>query len=283
MSAKYEGTKLLEGTFEEWSTVLEAVLTAKDLWDVVGPQEDEPVYRGPKGQKERQHKVVQAKACIILSLDASQLPLVQGITDPRVMWNTLRGVHRSRSVNSILSLRRRFFHMRKRDDETTLAFITRVRRAANELSETPAPVSEIDQIIVITDGLPSDYATVITALDNLPFAELSMSGVMQRIAGRESQLEREQANFTADGNSIPAAALIARGKDAKASANSRCFNCGGWGHMATICPSPPSASAHIAAEEDLDAPPSLTVPPSLTASTAFIIDSKEDSIPLQLF
>ncbi|KAF7795441.1 hypothetical protein EIP86_006599 [Pleurotus ostreatoroseus] len=125
--------------------------------------------------------------------------------------------------------------MRKLEAETTLNFISRVRRAAHELSNTPAPVAELDQILVITDGLPEEYSTVVTALDNLPFSELKMQNVITRITGREAQLQRSEDIIK---DVTDATAFIARGsKGLPKKTIDRsviCYACQGFGHIAAI-------------------------------------------------
>ena len=245
--SKISVPKLTEGTYEEWAILMEAVLIAAEMWGVVGPEDEEPVFKGVKGVKEKKTKQQQARAKIVLSLDSSQLSFIIGLDDPREIWTTLRDIHRSQSVNSVLSLRRRFFRMRKLETETTLGFISRVRRAAHELSNTPAPVLELDQILVITDGLPEDYTTVVTALDSLPFSELKMSNVITRITGREAQLQRSEEKTSDDTIALVARHTYGKGQPKKISDRSavQCYTCQGFGHIAAVCPSADS-HAHIA-------------------------------------
>ena len=256
--------------------LMEATLIA-ELWVVVGPEEEETVPKGPKGLRERKTKQQQARAKIVLSVDTSQLSFIAGLEDPRKIWTTLRDIHRSQSVNSVLSLRRRFFRMRKLEAETTLNFISRVRRAAHELSNTPAPVAELDQILVITDGLPEEYSTVVTALDNLPFSELKMQNVITRITGREAQLQRSEDIIK---DVTDATAFIARGSKGlpkkTVDRSVICYACQGFGHIAAVCPST-NAHAHIAQVNQVV---SETDEDDIQARTAHMDD---DSRAIQLF
>ena len=219
-----------------------------------------------------------ARAKLLLAVDASQVPFITGIQDPRLIWKALHDVHRAMSVNSILSLRRRFFHMAKAEDETTLFFISRVRRAALELANTPAPVTELDQILVITDGLPPQYAPVATALDNLSFDQLNMQNLISRVTGLEAQFSRTQEGTE------ELQALIARRRWPKNTAEDAsgltCYCCGGRGHVAAVCPSSGPHAAKVAiAEEALDAE---EIPISLSANTAIIRTGDEESHILNL-
>ncbi|KAJ3559233.1 hypothetical protein NM688_g460 [Phlebia brevispora] len=183
MSEKLPPIKLIEGNYEEWAFIMEAALKGHDLWSVVGPEVEELVPKGPKAVQTRKTKVELAKSKITVVLDISQTPFVMGLEDSHEIWMVLRDLHHSQSVNSVLSLRRCFFRMAKLKSETIMAYITRIRKAAYELSHTSAPVSELDMILVITDGLLQEYSTVVTALDDLPFDKLKMANVIMHIVG----------------------------------------------------------------------------------------------------
>lgn len=213
---------------------MEATLIAADMWEVVGPEAVELVPRGPKAVKAHSKKMEQARAKIVLNIDQGQLAFIIGLENPRDIWLALEEVHRSASVNSILSLRRRFFRMTMRETESIMTWVSRVRAAAHELASTPCPVPDIDIILVITDGLPPTFATVVSALDNLPLPELIVSNVIIRINGRAAQLEREAAKNSEHDTT----ALIAC-----ANRDVTCYRCGGRGHMSKVCPSPSGSSS----------------------------------------
>ncbi|RDX45144.1 hypothetical protein OH76DRAFT_1297383, partial [Lentinus brumalis] len=99
----------------------------------------------------------------------------------------LEQVHRSSSVNSALSLRRSFLRMVKTEGESAISWIGRVRSRALELSHTPCPATVVDTILVITEGLPLQYAPVLTQLESLPFDSLTIKDVTTRITGFEAQ------------------------------------------------------------------------------------------------
>ncbi|KAL6305910.1 hypothetical protein BKA93DRAFT_696141, partial [Sparassis latifolia] len=78
--------------------------------------------------------------------------------------------------------------MTKVESESIMTWISRVRTAALELSRTPYPTTELDIIMVISNGLPDEYQPVVNALDSLPFEELKLFAVTMRITGLEAQL-----------------------------------------------------------------------------------------------
>jgi hypothetical protein len=237
--------KLLEGNYEQWRCFMEATLIASDLWDVTSPLDPKSPPKNAKEAQIRKRKEQQARAKIVLALDPSQLPFISGLEDPRKIWEALESIHRSMSVNSVLSLRRQFFRLTKTDSETTMLWISRVRNQALELKDTPAPISDLDVILVITNGLPPAFETVISALDALPFSELNIPTVIQRIMGHEAHINRFKDIDSADTPSIssseaPAAqANLRRRKRGVTWQNVICYNCGGRGHVKSDCPSEP--------------------------------------------
>ncbi|TFY76941.1 hypothetical protein EWM64_g7071 [Hericium alpestre] len=217
--------KLKEGNYVQWRTVMEALLIAADL--------------GVKAVQAREKKRQQARSKITLSIESSQMPFIVGLEDPRLMWKTLEDIHRSGSVNHILSLRRCFFSMTKLESESTMDWTSCVRSTALELFHSPVPVQDIDIILVITDDLPEEYQSIVTALDGIPFSDLTLSSVMSCISGLESQLSRSQ-----DRCSVSDQALVARQTrfTGSSSKDVTCYTCGEKGHMARVCP---SSQSHV--------------------------------------
>jgi len=250
----HRGILLAEDNYEVWRIQAQAILVAADLWDVVRPASEVlDLPKGAKGAKELQRKKDQARSRLVLSVSQSQLPFIMGSEDPRENWEALQEVHRSTSVNSALSLRRSFLRMSKLESETILTWIGRVRARALELSHSPCPAKDIDVILVMTEGLPIEYRSVVSQLDNIPIDQLTIGLVTSRIIGFESQLDRELAKSTEvvkleDNSSMTA--YVARG-------DVICRRCAGHGHYERECPTSkshpkagPVMQAHLAQAEE---------------------------------
>ncbi|GBE86473.1 hypothetical protein SCP_0903520 [Sparassis crispa] len=180
--------KLVKGNCIEWSALMKVHLVTADLWEVVGPEEEKLVARGLKGVAAKKKKREQVYSKILMNLSPPQMAFVLGSENPQEAWAALEETHRSASVNSILSLHRHFFRMMKVESESIMTWISRVHTAALELSRTPYPTTELDIIMVISDGLSDEYQPVINALDSLPFEELKLFAVTMWITGLEAQL-----------------------------------------------------------------------------------------------
>ncbi|GBE80059.1 hypothetical protein SCP_0212620 [Sparassis crispa] len=130
-----------------------------------------------------------------------------------------------------------------------MTWISRVHTAALELSRTPYPTTELDIIMVISNGLPDEYQPVVNALDSLSFEELKLFAVTMRITSLEAQLARSKekaskvtvayyaAQSRRDGDGSRGG-----GKQGPGRQEVSCYNCGGRRHYSDECPSPSQGS-----------------------------------------
>ncbi|GBE86485.1 hypothetical protein SCP_0903640 [Sparassis crispa] len=89
--------KLIKGNYQ-WSALMKAHLVAADLWEVVGPEEEELIARGPKGVAVKKKKREQAYWKILMNLSPSQMAFVLGSENPemhRLYLRKLIGQHLS--------------------------------------------------------------------------------------------------------------------------------------------------------------------------------------------
>lgn len=251
---------------------MEAILTALDFWDVVGPEEEELTPKGPKAVAEKKKRQRMARARMVLYLDTTQLPFVEDLEDPRQVWLTLQEMHRSSSMNSLLTSHARFQNMQMTPDESVLTYISRVRRAALEMKTSPVPIREFDQILKITAGLPQSYAPIIRHLNQLKYEEISMSTVIGLLVSHEDHLKR-YANGTEGSDPFAMVAHMHHKHADKDDTKIICFNCRGIGHRAKVCPSP-KLTANVAAMEEHE---------EIVVKRAKVDDDDDDELPLELF
>ena len=146
--------KLNDTNYAEWSKFMRALLTKQGVWGVASGAVTRPP--GPETSnavKAWMKKNSAAFSEIILMLTPSQLGHAHGTEDAHTLWATLETVHRSRGFGTRLSLRRDFFSMTKREDQTMTSWIADVRQVAFQLGDIGATVTDEDVIIVVTKGL----------------------------------------------------------------------------------------------------------------------------------
>lgn len=221
---------------------MEAMLVKKQLMPYVdgskgvpaGPSTSKTVLGFKRGQAE-------ARAEIILSLEPSQLPHARSL-DPRVIWIELENVHRSRGFATRLALRRSFLFMTKQPDQSMQSWISQVRGAAHRLEDAEAEASDEDIILVLTQGLPSDYDNFVVSLDATAASNLTLDYVITRLLNEESR-QIASATPTPVVKTEPSSALTATARIRRDIRDITCFLCGLKGHYQSHCPRNASSSS----------------------------------------
>lgn len=247
-------------SFTDWAMQMEALLEEKELWDVVSGTEIAPTT-GPnsKASKAFARKLKLAKAKIILHLDKSQLPHARFDT-PKEIWDNLACIHRTRGFGTLLAMRRKFFNMHKLEEQSMQAWIASVRDAAYRLESADFEVKDIDLIIALTQGLPEIYNSLIISLDATPVDKLTVEAVITRLLNEEYRqtadymgqttlmAKHSTKSFRSSKSSSSKTPSVAGSNHAPRS--SRCYNCGGKGHLARECPSPKQETGRANLAED---------------------------------
>lgn len=154
-------------------------------------------------------------------------------------------------------------------------WIASVRDIAHRLNATNFKVQDIDLIIALTQGLSEEYTSMVVSLDATPIDKLTVDFVVSRLLNEEQR----QNSAIVD---PPGRAMVARhpsrpqwtphshskshspkskgpgsvAGSERSPRSTRCYNCGGRGHIARDCPSPKQEGnhqqAHLARDKDID-------------------------------
>lgn len=218
--------------YGEWNVMVEADLEQKDLWEYVSGEKTKPDgAESSQGVKDFLKKQRVTRAFLITRVEASQLAHMSD-HDPKVIWDSLKKVHRARGFASRLSMRRSFLSATMGSAQTMASWISTVKTLAHTLADIDAKPTDEDIIIVLTNGLPSDYNTSIATLDSVPAKDLTVDYVITRLANERVRLDgmkvKEEDELVVkieEAEEAERALLAARGKgrDLK---DVECYGCG---------------------------------------------------------
>ena len=220
--------KLGEENYPVWKVYMEAMLVRKSLMDIVDGTK--VMLMGSPGSKAViAFRRAQAEACaeIILCLEPSQLPHARS-ADPKVIWDELDAVHRSRGFATRLALRRKFLFLMKKTDQPMQSWIAEVRDAAHRLLNADAKASEEDIILVLTQGLTSEFDNFVVTLDATATSDLTLDYVIAHLLNEEA---RQGVIRQSAADSALAATSTRHNLQ-----NITCFLCQKKGHYQSHCP-----------------------------------------------
>ena len=179
--------KLGEENYSVWKVYMEALLVQKQLMEVVdGSKVMLPGSLNSKAVLAFKRSQSEARAEIILCLEPSQLPHAWN-SDPKVIWDELDAVHRSRGFATRLALRRKFLFLTKKLDQSMQSWIANVRDAAHRLQDADAEASDEDIILVLTQGLPPEFDNFVVSLDATAASLHTLDYVITRLLNEEAR------------------------------------------------------------------------------------------------
>lgn len=211
---------------------MHALLVRKGVADVVTGKTPKPTGTNTPAVRNWIKKAEEGLAEIILNVEPSQLPHCRKDTAAEV-WDNLKSIYQSRGFGTRMAFRRRFFYMRMSEGQSMASWISDVRRATFLLTEVGAKIDDEDTMLVLTNGLPSSYETLVVNLDTTPESTLTLDYVIQRLLNEESHQE-SSTTYGSGGEAALAAYGKARGKTPLEMIT--CFLCGKKGHYKSNCP-----------------------------------------------
>ncbi|KAJ7429694.1 hypothetical protein B0H11DRAFT_1895062 [Mycena galericulata] len=181
-------------------------------------------------------------------------------------------------------MRRRFFALQKRDDQSILSWIAEVRHSAYLLEQAGYKLTDVDKVLALTQGLPASYSTFLVTLDAL--VSPTFDDVIVKLLNEETRQKYSlpsaptpapapspsapDITSESDVNEAMNAMAAFRKFGAKKLGKVYCHRCGGIGHLRAQCPS----SAHL----EMENPDTRRIATAAVPSTEDDSDSDEEYV-----
>ena len=220
-------TKLNSDNYQMWKFKMEMLLSKDDTWDVLTT--DRPDVDNQEWDKKNR----QARATIALLVEDEQLIHIKGEDTAKGMWNALRRLHESSSLNNKLYLLRKLYQSKLTPEGDMQEHIRSVLEIVAQLRDLGEEIKDNHVTAILLCSLPESYNPLINALETRSEAELTLQLVKSRLSD-EYKRRKEQTSHRQESDT--GAALKATDTKMPNWKAKLCFRCNRAGHFKRDCP-----------------------------------------------
>ena len=223
------------GNFTTWKIQCKMALMKHGLWGIVNQTEDVPDRRNDVAWRKYSDRRDRALATIVLAVDTSQLYLLgSDPNDPVEVWEKLCAQFQKKSWANKLSLRRRLYGLKLKDNEPAQQHIKAMIEIFDELAVIGDPVDEEDRVVHILASLPESFSMLVTALEACPEVP-QLEVVTERLLHEESKMKEKIKKVSSSNPFDQDSAALFVGSRQKSGNGPICFHCGESGHVKKFC------------------------------------------------
>lgn len=212
------------------------ILIDRGLWEIVNGSEVPPVSDGSEAAKTRladwKKKDNCAMAQIALTIGNTELVHIKGAKSAHEAWTKICSVYEAKGLATKIFLRRKFFNIKFRENDSMQAHINNVREIADQLDAIGAPVNDSDIAMTLLCSLPEQYDSLTVALESRPSNELTFEFVASRLLAEE---KRRQESFNVKVNGTTEAAFLGTSSQNEKRNIKRCSFCKQLRHTEQNC------------------------------------------------
>ncbi|CAI5799407.1 Hypothetical predicted protein [Podarcis lilfordi] len=187
--------KLNGSNWEEWSRKLKAWLVAKGLWEATqGPPQQAAAGAAAAvvaAAQASQRKDQKALGTIVLSLEGSQLPLVEGLETAQEAYQALERVHHRTTAGAKIHTTRSLFELKLRPGDSIRQHVTKMLSVFNKLRLLQVNFTEELEVYILLSSLDKSYDNLCLTLESMNPADLTLQYVTGRLCDEEERCLRE--------------------------------------------------------------------------------------------
>ena len=182
--------KLTEKNYRSWSTIIQATLLEKDLFDVVEGIEKAPT-KPAEGASAAEHdaynaalkqynkKAFPARRILLSSISSRLITYVENQNDPSKIWATLRDRFRPTTNITMAQTLKHIVTLRMAEDGDMETHIRNFTAAQHRLEEHGVSFSDMVYKTFYLLSMPAGYQMTVTALEGQP--EMPLEAIQNRL------------------------------------------------------------------------------------------------------
>ncbi|KAK9728668.1 hypothetical protein QE152_g17097 [Popillia japonica] len=150
------------------------------------------------------------KSYIVQCLDDTQIELIRNKTTAYSMWKSLEERHEKKGVPGQMLLRKKLMNMKLKEVKDLEKFLSEFDETTRQLQVTGANVTKEDLICSLLLAMPPFFETIVTIIENMPEADLTIEMVKTKLRCEAERWEALNENKELDkrSNVKPAAFSI---------------------------------------------------------------------------
>lgn len=224
------GLQQFDGTdYLVWSSLTEAVLTAKGLGAVLGPK-PEDANDGTWMKNDRE-----ARAIILLSVNRDILKGIVHLGTSKEIWAKLKQLHLQKSESNKIQLQQDSYNTRMESGAKISEFVSKMEYIACQLRDFGEDISESALIAKIVRGLPAEYKHFMSAWLGTADTERTFDKLLSRLLAEEAILEEAEVKESVALNARVHKNSVAKRDKKRDKREIECYHCHKKGHYKRDC------------------------------------------------